>query len=561
MNARAVRAAAAGAPVPSTLPISRCVEAAAAIFLAAIVAAGMPTQAAAQVLDATPGAGDLGLRGNDEAQTFRDEPPVAPPAGSPGGTNPVAAPTPPQAENNPPSIEPNYGRPRKLIKQYGPRKTVNPRPLPPLQPYQTAPEVRAAERKGGPPVTPVNPPAPTVALVPQPPPLRKSIVDPNPFAPVGIDVGFLRVTPYIEGDIGYDSNPEQANTGVKGSAYSRVEGGAAFQSEWSNHELKGNLRAGYSDYFSDHNANRPDADGKVDGRIDVTRDTKIDLEGRFTVTTQRPSSPELAPGIPGAAVVGRPLIYGFGGTAGVTQTFNRLSLSLLSTVDRTAYENANLSDGSILRLDRDNYNAYGLRGRASYEITPGLIPFLEAFGDIRRHDVTPDLSGFVRNSTGAGALGGSSFEFSRKLTGQASLGYEDRSYDDKRLKDLRGPVVDGSLVWSPTALTTLTLRAATSFDETDIAGASGSISRRVSLEASHALFRNVTLTGLASFQDTNYTGIKLDEKTYDLGLKAEYSLSRWWVLRASYTLEHLKSTTPGSDYTQNVFLLGLRLQR
>lgn len=44
-------------------------------------------------------------------------------------------------------------------------------------------------------------------------------------------------------------------------------------------------------------------------------------------------------------------------------------------------------------------------------------------------------------------------------------------------------------------------------------------------------------------------------------VKAEYSLTRTVVVKASYTYERLKTTVPGSDYTSNIFLLGLRLQR
>ena len=44
-------------------------------------------------------------------------------------------------------------------------------------------------------------------------------------------------------------------------------------------------------------------------------------------------------------------------------------------------------------------------------------------------------------------------------------------------------------------------------------------------------------------------------------VKAEYSLTRSVVVKASYAYERLKTTVQGSDYTANIFLLGLRLQR
>ena len=62
--------------------------------------------------------------------------------------------------------------------------------------------------------------------------------------------------------------------------------------------------------------------------------------------------------------------------------------------------------------------------------------------------------------------------------------------------------------------------------------------------------------------NTDYQGgAPLHERTLTGTLKAEYNLSRSVIVRGSFTHERLQSSTPGSDYTANVFLLGLKLQR
>ena len=55
--------------------------------------------------------------------------------------------------------------------------------------------------------------------------------------------------------------------------------------------------------------------------------------------------------------------------------------------------------------------------------------------------------------------GGTSFEFSRKLTGQVGLGYLEQVYRDPTLLKITGPVIDGSLLWTASALTSATIRA------------------------------------------------------------------------------------------------------
>jgi len=170
--------------------------------------------------------------------------------------------------------------------------------------------------------------------------------------------------------------------------------------------------------------------------------------------------------------------------------------------------------------------------------------------------------------------GGASFEVTRQLVGEVSAGYGERHYEDPRLIPLRGPVIDGALIWTATPLTRVTLRGTTNLNETTIPGASGSISRKISGEISHALLRNVTITGAAGYQVTNYQGASyqavgvggtnvtgINEQLLTAGVKLEYSLTRTVVVKASYAFENLKTTVQGSNYTANIFLLGLRLQR
>ena len=308
----------------------------------------------------------------------------------------------------------------------------------------------------------------------------------------------MRLVTYVETSLGYDSNPDQTSAGVKPSGFSRNEGGFSLVSEWSSNELRSTMNAGYDVFFSNPQANRPDAAGTVDYRYDVTRALTLDAEARFGVSTQRPGSPELS-----VAVQGRPLIASLGATVGANDTFGRLTLGLHGLVDRTTYENGRLSSGATIPLDTQDFTDYGLALRADYQLTPTFRPFGEVRLDTRVHDTPIDLSGYARDSDGVLGRLGSTFELTPLITGTVSAGYANRSYADRRLRDLRGPVVDASVVYALTPLTTLTLLASTSFDETNLVGSSGAESRAVSLQVSHALLRNLTLTGLRLLWERN----------------------------------------------------------
>ncbi len=432
-------------------------------------------------------------------------------------------------------------------------------PLPGLTTYKTAP----FNRKNDPPPPQgsytSNPP-PTFAVIQPLPHPPKPKPDDNPFDPLGIDVASLRLFPYIEADTGYDSNPNSLADQVVGSTFIHGETGLKVESQWSQNSLTANLRGGYWDYFAVPLANRPDVAGTIDGRVDVTRRTKINLETRFGLTTQQPGSPQLA--IPGSVfITNRPSVMNYGQTVGVSQDFNRLNLDLRGSFDRIVFGDATQSDGTELLLSQDTYNTYGLTGRASYELTPGVIPFVEMRGDERRYDSFLDVDGFARNSDGVAGRAGSKFELTHLLTGEISAGYASRTYDDRRLPLLQAPTLDASLIYTATPLTTVTLTAATDLSETTVPFASGAVSRIFTGKVSHALLRDLTLTGTASYQINQYQGAPITEQLYSVGLGLEYHLTRSIVVLGSFTHTQLSSNSVGDAFTDNLFMVGLKLQR
>jgi hypothetical protein len=443
------------------------------------------------------------------------------------------------------------------------KKTLKAKPsdrsLPALQPYRHAQRIGGL---GGPPgINPALVPSPAIAALPPPPPPRlRPRVDDKPFDPTGIMLGDIKLLPSIEEDAGYSSNPLLVSGPTKGSAYETTQGGLNFQSDWARNELRGSLTGGYTDYFRVPAADNPNASGTIDGRYDISRDTSLDAEGRFNIAKQTPGSVTLPTGLVLSSNE-RPFVETFGGTIGGVQNFGNLALSLHGTLDRTNYQNATLADGTVEDLASDDLNDWGLRARAAYRISPVISPFVETVIDTRRYDSAVDASGFARNSNGALARAGATLALSGQLSGEASLGYGERQYRDPRLPDLHAPLIDASLVWSATPLTTVTLKTSTNLFDTTNAGDSGAVSRSYTVDVSHALLRNLTLGANAGYATDVYAGAPLHDSSYSFGGHADYNIGRDIVLRASATHTQFSSSSPGSSYIANVFMLGLRFQR
>ncbi len=515
--------------------------------------------------------GQAALRGNDGGADFPTSPTVAPLL-LPENNSPPSVDASPAAadERSPPSIAPvqdpngpNYGKPRQRKPTlYAPKLKSNP-PLLPLVPYRGAPGLQ--RRVLNPVPAPANavdalPPPPTVAVVPSPLRFRRPAVEADPFAPVGVRAGQFRVLPFVETSTGYETNPNQVSLGVKPSAVLRAAGGVDIISDFPTHSLTASLRGGYSDFPSNSNANRPDLSGVVDGRIDVTRDDQILTEGRLAVATQTPGSPLLA--VPNSVfIVTRPTIVSEGATLGAAHRFNRLIVDLRGTYDRVQYGDAIQSDGSLFRYSQDNYNDLGVVARASYELTPQFVPFVEAGFDARVRDNPIDLSGYFRDSTGEVVRAGSTVEIARLLTGTVSAGYANRHYADLRLPNLNGPTVNGALIYALTPLTTITARVSTTLSETTLAGASGAISRLISVEIGHVFARQFAVSAIAAYQNNQYQGIAVNENFTQFTLKGAYSFTRDVQLITSVSQQNLQSSLVGNSYRDTIFLTGVRLQR
>jgi hypothetical protein len=421
------------------------------------------------------------------------------------------------------------------------------------------------------------PPSETANKTPLPPamagtvvgqPTRKRLkIDDDPFGAVGDYVGSFLVKSAVELRGGYETNPGRLPQPV-GAPFWVVAPEFLAVSDWERHALVADLRGSFTGYGnslppivdgavspSPTNVNRPDFTGHIDGRIDVTQDTRILSEVRLRVATDNPGSPNIQTGL-----ASYPIYTTLGGTFGIDQNFNRLQLSAGGTIDRTVYQNSTLTDGTISSNDDRNFNQYGGVGRISYELTPAVKPFVEVEGDTRVHDLALDRNGFARDSNGGYAKAGTSFEFSRLLTGEISVGFAERSYVDPRLDRLQGLLTAASLTWTATPLTTAKFYSTTSIDETIVPGVSGVLTRTYTFEVDHDFRRWLTAIGKFTYATLDYQGDGRSDIAYSLEGDLIYKLTRSFWIKGTLRRDILDSNIPGASSASTVVMLGVRLQ-
>ena len=246
------------------------------------------------------------------------------------------------------------------------------------------------------------------------------------------------------------------------------------------------MRGSYTWYTDQQveNFNKPMLDLKAKSRIDITRDTRADLESRFNLAADSPGNPN------DPADIKKPPIY-------TTYRQHRRRDAALQPpgTDGEGQRRPHRLSGrrAQRRLDARSLRPqlqrnYGVAVRSAYEVSPGIKPFVEVGIDRRKHD---QINCFCedRDSDGRTIKGGLQFELTRKLTGEFSAGTLTREYKDPALETLRGTLIDASLIYYATPLTTLKFDAKTTVAESSIEGVSGTLTRDFTLQADHSFRR------------------------------------------------------------------------
>jgi hypothetical protein len=465
----------------------------------------------------------------------------------------------------------SLNRKRKPQTYYPGQKKPKPPPGPGTPPPQPPPvnavgdlrlSIAPSESANKPPIPPAM--ADTVDGQPT---RRRLKLDDDPFGAVGDYAGGFLVKSAVELSGGYDSNPGRIFE-PHGLPVYVVAPEFLAVSDWERHAVVADLRGSFTGYGgtlpqtidgsvnpAPTNIDRPDFTGHVDGRLDVSEDTDLTAQARLRVATDNPGSPNIQAGL-----AKYPVYATFGGTFGFDQKFNRLQISGGATVDRTTYQDSTLTDGTTSSNDDRNFNQYGAVGRVSYELTPAVKPFVEVEGDDRVHDLQFDRNGYERDSSGGYAKAGTSFEFSRLLTGEIAAGWAERSYVDPRLDRLQGFLTSGSLIWKATPLTTAKFVADTQIAETTLPGSAGTLVHTYTFEVDHDFRRWLTAIGKFTFGTLDYQGIGRNDKTTSTEGDLIYKLTRNFWIKGSLRYDTLDSNVPLSSYNATVVMLGVRLQ-
>lgn len=317
---------------------------------------------------------------------------------------------------------------------------------------------------------------------------------------------------------------------------------ARLVSDWSRHALA--FEGGYSsrthEDFDSEDAETYYVRGN--GRLDIGDSSSVSAAARAAHQV----TPRTDPDAPDAN--DPPTEYDrYDVTAGAEHRFARVLLR--GDVDWTEYDYEGLQDF------RDNEETR-FSGRVEVDVTPRLDLLLQASVDEFEYANTPTLDSEGQTYLVGVALDGD------LVTGEISVGYFERDYEDPTVETFDGLAVAAALEWYITRLTTITFTGRQDADDQIGASAEPFVTTEFGARVDHELLRNLilSLAGLAGKRD--YESIDRNDEYTQFELGADWLLNPHAVVRLRYQYDDVESdgALARPEFDVNAVTLGLSLR-
>ena len=336
----------------------------------------------------------------------------------------------------------------------------------------------------------------------------------------GIRLGSFILRPSITETLG----AERTTIGGKSTTRTYIRSGAkaSLTSDWSLHQLRIDAEGSWDKSLSGVQEGDPEGGIQAELRLDLSDQTTATLKAGYSLRREDIGDPNAV-----ANAITQSDVHGYTASADVTRDLGVFRTTAGLEFTRQVYSDVTLADGQRLsQSERDNKTGR-IRGRLGYELSPALIPFLEASYGRSLYDEHRDTLGYVRDANFYAMKAGIEADFGEKLKGELAGGYLLADFDDKALQSISAATIDGNAVWSPYRGTNVALNLRTEIEPTTTPGASGSTAYTGTMVLSQVILENITgqVAGGLTLRDYSTEGMPV-QSVLTLGTGLTWGISR-----------------------------------
>lgn len=371
----------------------------------------------------------------------------------------------------------------------------------------------------------------------------------------GIAIGTMRLRTSLTQSYGYEQQKTDSETRRRNYLETEMKG--TLTSDWSRHQLTITGDGIWQKNINGDLEEDPSASLDAELRLDLSNDTTLNLKAGYDFMREDTNDPNAVSGASAQSGV-----HTF--SAGVSASHDLGILRGTAGLDlsRSIYTAAKLSDGTSLSQSDRNANTVTATARLGYELSPALIPFIEASAGRTIYDKTMDSSGYKRSYNSYSAMAGIEFDGGEKLSGELAAGYELSDFDDGRLQTIGGLKVEGSLLWSPMRGTSVATTLTTKVEPSTAGGESGSTLYIMNSTLNREIRDDLVarLTGSTSYRAYPSDSTGVNQFIWSVGAGLTWSLNRYLELGGDVTYQYTDNDT-GSDTEDLIAKIGLTLKR
>ncbi|OCP15129.1 MULTISPECIES: outer membrane beta-barrel protein [unclassified Ensifer] len=376
-------------------------------------------------------------------------------------------------------------------------------------------------------------------------------IDPEDDRAPGVRIGTFTLRPTISETI----NHEWRNDGdtKQNRGYLETGIGGTLTSDWSRHELTVTGAGVLQNNISGEGEEEPRADIDAELRLDLWDETVARLRAGYSFEREDADDPNA---ISNARTQSGVNTYRLG--AAIERDFGLIRGSVGLDLDRRTYGDVELENGTTLSVEDRNRNSGTLTARVGYEMSPALIPFIEAAVGRSTYDLRQDTLGFERSYQSYATRGGLEVDLGEKLNGELALGYETYRFEDDRLSDVSGLSVDGRLNWSPQRGTDVLFGLSTGLNPSTTAGVSGSMDYALTNIITHEMRSDLVarLSNTLIIRKYPSDSRSSDETTWRTGAGLTWDMNRYLALTGDVSYER---TTPDVGDPTDITRVGVGL--
>ena len=270
----------------------------------------------------------------------------------------------------------------------------------------------------------------------------------NDYTPLGVNVGDFTINPIASEGFGYDSNVNGLKGGP-GSGLLNTQASVNVASDWGRDSLAAFLNVDNHHYLSEGNQDRTDWTASVLGSYNIADDT---LSGAYTHLNLNETAQDV-----GGVLTETPIPFTIDDVRLDYTISDRGRFTFTPEFDYTAYRfSSNVVDG----INQDYRNRDVIQGGVitRYELSSLRDLVLVVRGT--HIGYTGEIAGIPgRNSNGAAVLVGIDYSAAGVFRYRALVGYQVRQYDSAQYANIAEPILEASVTWTPSLLTTVTASA------------------------------------------------------------------------------------------------------